>query len=445
MASARLAVVGLWHLGSVAAAALSRLGHAVRATDFDIEVVRNLARALPPVREAGLAELIAEQVREGRLAFVPACREAFAGAEFIFVTFDTPVDGNDQSDLRPIVAAIDAIAEHAPDGVEIVVMSQVPVGTCGQLVEQLHARAPRLTFQLVYHPENLRLGEALKTFLQPDFLLVGAEEETAAERLLGLYNGVTAPRLVMSTRSAEMTKHALNAFLATSISFANQLSDLAEDCGADVRDVVRALRHDRRIGPHGFLAPGPGFSGGTLGRDLQALRRLGERAGRRTPQLDATLAVNDSRLAALVDKTTRACGGLSGKHVALLGLTYKPGTNTLRRSRALELASLLRCAGADVRGFDPRVDQSCAETHGLLLCNDPYQAAESADALLVMTPWPEFNSLDFVRLRRAMRQPVLIDAHNFLDDRAARLAGFRYSGAGIPEPAAVVARGGVAP
>ena len=443
MAGARLAVVGLWHLGCVASAALAQLGHTVRATDFDPEVVRRLQQGVPPVYEPGLAESIARQAQVGRLSFAAFCAEAVAGAEYIFITFDTPVDDDDRSDLTPVISAVDAIAEGAAAGVEIVVMSQVPVGTCRQLAERLRSRAPQLAFRLVYHPENLRLGEALRTFLEPDFLLVGAEEEADADRLLELYSGVSAPRLKMGTCSAELAKHALNAFLATSISFVNELADLAEACGADVRDVVRALRRDRRIGAHAFLNPGPGFSGGTLGRDIQTLRRLGEGTGCRTLQLDATLAVNRERLPHLLEMLRRACGGLRGIRVGMLGLTYKPGTNTLRRSHALALARRLLQAGAEVRAYDPQMNEPQPETSGLALCADAYQAAESADALLVLTPWPEFQKLDWGRLRQAVRRPVLIDAHNFLDDRAARQAGWHYRGTGIPENSSLRAQSGV--
>jgi UDPglucose 6-dehydrogenase len=219
--------MGLWHLGSVAAACLAQVGHTVRATDFEDDVVRNLQQGIPPVYEPGLAELISQQMETGRLAFVSSCREGFADADHIFITFDTPIDENDLSDLTPILAAVDAIAKHARAGVQIIVMSQVPVGTCQHLTERLRALAPQLSFTLVYHPENLRLGAALRTFLQPDFLLVGAAQQADAERLLNLYAGVAAPRLTMSLSSAEMAKHALNAFLATSISYVNELADLA--------------------------------------------------------------------------------------------------------------------------------------------------------------------------------------------------------------------------
>lgn len=427
-----IAVVGLWHLGCVVSAALAHLGHTVTGADFDSEVVRRLQQGVLPIYEPGLAELMAEQVRKGRLAFGSAFQEAFADAEYIFVTFDTPVDESDQSDLTLVKSALEEIATYAREEVQIVVMSQVPVGTCQGLAEWLRERAPCLSFTLVYQPENLRLGEALKAFFHPDLIVVGAENDVVAGHLLRLYEGIEAPRLTMSCNSAEMAKHGLNAFLATSISFVNELADLAEAAGADVRDVVRVLRLDRRIGPHAFLNPGPGFSGGTLARDIQTLRCLGEHVDCPTPQLDATLAVNAVRLPNMVDRIRRLCGHLKGLRVGLLGLTYKPGTNTLRRSHALALARLLLQKGSEVRAFDPQVHEPQAETEGIVLYSDPYQVAEHADAIIVATPWPEFKRLDLARLRGVMRQPTLIDAHNCVDDRDARKAGFRYCGVGVP-------------
>ncbi|MEK7217342.1 MAG: nucleotide sugar dehydrogenase, partial [Chloroflexota bacterium] len=267
---ARIAVIGLWHLGCVVSAGLAHLRHKVAAMDFDPAVVHRLQQGVPPVFEPGLAELIGQQVLAGVLSFHLRAEEVLAGAEYVLITFDTPVDENDQSDLAPLYAAVDAIAAQASGPVHVVVMSQVPVGTCQRLAERLRALAPRLRFALLCQPENLRLGEALRAFLQPVVIVVGAADPAAAENLLRLYEGVDAPRLVMSWQSAEMAKHALNAFLATSVSFANELADLAAAAGADVRDVMRVLRLDRRIGPQAFLSPGPGFSGGTLARDVVA-------------------------------------------------------------------------------------------------------------------------------------------------------------------------------
>jgi UDPglucose 6-dehydrogenase len=429
---AQIATVGLWHLGCVVSAGLASLGHTVRGTDPDAEAVRRLQQGILPLQEHRLPELVAEQAKLGRLTFVATAREAFQSAEFIFLTFDTPVDENDESDLSPVGAYLDQIARHARQDVTIVVMSQVPVGTCERFAERLHRLAPHASYSLLCQPENLRLGEALATFLQPDFLLVGAEDEQAARGLLSLYDGIQAQKLVVGRNSAELAKHALNAFLATSISFVNELANLSEVCGADIREIVRVLRLDRRIGRHAFLNPGPGFSGGTLGRDLQTLRRTGASKNEKTLQLDATVAVNNSRLNDLIGKLQRECGSLSGLRIALLGLTYKAGTSTLRRSRALELARMLFSMGVSIRAFDPMVTEPREGTHGIVLCADAYHAAKAADAVLLMTPWPEFQSLDLNRLRQAMRRPLLIDAHNFLDVRTARAAGLRYRGVGIP-------------
>jgi UDPglucose 6-dehydrogenase len=430
---ARIAVVGLWHLGCVVSAALASLGHIVSATDFDNEVVRNLQRGVPPVYEPGLAELMALQISKRKLAFLSSCSEAFANAEYIFITFDTPVDENDQSDLTPVETALDAISVHARSEVQIVVMSQVPVGTCQRLRVRLREHAPGLSFTLLYQPENLRLGEALKTFLHPDLIIVGSEDELAAERFLRLYEGIEAPRLAMSWNSAEMAKHALNAFLAASISFINELADLAEATRADVRDVVRALRLDRRIGPHAFLSPGAGFSGGTLARDIQTLRLLGKRLGCTTCQLDATVAVNTGRLPSIAAKIHRLCGEAKGSRVGLLGLTYKPGTDTLRRSNALALTHLLTQLGSKVHAFDPHVSELPAGIEGIVLCSDPYEVAQGARAIVVMTPWPEFKKVDFARLASVMQQPLIIDVPNCLDESEIRSAGLHYVGTGFSE------------
>jgi UDPglucose 6-dehydrogenase len=433
---ARVAVIGLWHLGCVVATVLAERGHTVCGTDFDADAVRGLQQGAPPLYEPGLAEAIGKRVREGRLTFRESMKEALSGADYAVIAFDTPVDANDHSDLAPIERAVDAIGDCAGQGIQIVVMSQVAAGTCAQLDARLRASKPELRFSLVYQPENLRLGEALETFRHPDFIVLGAEDEASIRRWLPLGDVMDVPRLAMSWASAEMSKHALNAFLATSISFVNDLADAAEAAGADVRDVVRALKHDRRIGAYAFLNPGPGFAGGTLGRDVQTLRGLAARAGRPTLLLDATLEVNSARLPRLVEKLRAACGTLRGRCVALLGLTYKPGTSTLRRSRAVEFAQLLRKEGAEVQAYDPKVTEPSTETQGIQLFADAAQAVSGADAVALLTPWPEFRQLDLRRLKHLMRRAVVLDTHNFLDDRAARDAGFLYVGIGLPELAA---------
>jgi UDPglucose 6-dehydrogenase len=441
---ARITVFGLWHLGSVVAACLAALGHHVRGVDFDAATVTGLAVGRAPVFEPGLDELLARQIgseslhsraTSGRLTFTTNPREALSDAEAVFVTFDTPVDANDEADLTPIDRAMAEIAALARQPLTIVVMSQVPVGTCRRMASRLRQHSQTEQFTLLCQPENLRLGQAIETFLRPDRVVVGAEDRAAAAKLEPLYLGIPGERLIMSWESAELAKHATNAFLATSVSFANELAGLAEVVGADIRDVVGVLRADRRIGPMAFLSPGPGFAGGTLGRDVQALRRLGRCAGRPTRVLDAALAVNQSRLSELLVKLTWLAGGaLCGKRVALLGLVYKPGTSTLRRSHAVEFARQLAEAGAIVRAFDPKAEATAVTeaTSGVVtFCADACEAVAGADAVVLMTPWPEFRTLDWGRIRSAMRRAAVLDAHNVLDESALRQAGFAYAGVGI--------------
>ncbi len=443
---ARIAVFGLWHLGCVVAGSLARLGHQVCGTDLDSAVVARLAAGEPPLFEPGLQELLTGELSTGRLAFTADAARALAGADAAFITFDTPVDAADGSDLRPIERAALAIAAHARTPLTVVLMSQVPVGTTRRLAAEMAARAPELQFTLLCQPENLRLGQALETFIRPDRIVVGAENRAAAEKLEPLYRGVPGPRLIMSWESAELAKHATNAFLATSVSFANELAALAEVVGADIRDVVGVLRADRRIGPQAFLSPGPGFAGGTLGRDVQTLRQLGARSGQPTCLLDAVLAVNQARLPMLVEKLRRLLGGeLAGRRITLLGLVYKPGTSTLRRSHALELARRLADAGAMLQAYDPRVTGSAGtelDGSGIVLGADPYQAAAGADAVLLATPWPEFRTLDWVQMRRVMRGAVVLDAHNLLDPVELARAGLVWAGVGVPQPGSTQSKAG---
>ena len=438
----RACVFGLWHLGSVAAACLAEAGLEVRGVDPDPRVVVDLRAGRPPIFEPGLEALIGRQLAAARLSFTASPREGLPGAEAVLIAYDTPVDADDRSDLTPILAAVDEIARWADPGTLVVVSSQVPVGTCEGLEARLREHAGAGGFEVAYCPENLSLGRAIDTFLSPERLVIGADTPAAAARTRALFAGVKAPALVMSRRSAEMTKHALNSFLATSVSFVNEIADLCEVTGADVVDVVRGLKSDSRIGARAFLAPGLGFAGGTLARDIQVLRAQGEARGVATPLLDATLAVNRSQVALVERCLAREYGGLADVEVAILGLTYKPGTSTLRRSIALDIGERLAAAGCPVRGFDPMVPPGAPEVP-FPACADAYAAAGGADALVIATEWPEFLELDFARIRAAMRRPLVIDCKNHLDPAPLAALGFRYAGTGRPgrAPGATAERG----
>jgi UDPglucose 6-dehydrogenase len=425
-------VVGLWHLGCVASACLAELGLRSRGFDPDPDVVRGLLLGKPPLFEPGLEELIARNMAAGRLSFHPGLSEALRDADVALVAFDTPVDEHDESDLTPIVRAIDEVAEHANPGTLVVVSSQVPIGTSDDLEARLRRAAPDKGLAVAYCPENLNLGRAIATYMTPERLVIGADDPAVAERVSTLFSGIPAPRLMMSRRSAEMAKHALNSYLATSVSFINEVADLCETTGADVRDVIQALRTDSRIGPRAFLAPGLGFAGGTLARDIQVLRRQGVGGGRPTPLLDAVLTVNRSRLGFVRDRLLAHFRSLPGLTIAMLGLTYKPGTSTLRRSTSVAIARDLIGHGCQVRAFDPAAERDDSMLSGIDLCRDVYEAARDVDALVIATEWPEFREVDFARLKRTMRQPVVIDCKNHLTGCRLPEAGFRYIAVGVP-------------
>lgn len=427
----RICVIGAWHLGCIVSSCLAEWGHRVAVVDRDAAQIAALQKGIPPVAEPGLERLIRINLRRGTLRYSTNFVEALRAAELACIAYDTPVDDHDRSDLSLIKHAARQIAHHGADRILTVVMSQVPVGTCHQLLALLRRENPSFKGDLIYNPENLRLGDAIQTFSAPDRVIVGANDPASVQRLKRLYHRITAPVIAMSLNSAEMAKHALNAFLATSVSWVNELSELCEVAQADVRDVIQALKTDRRIGPYAFLSPGMGFSGGTLARDVQALRQVGKQHRKATRMLDAALAVNLSRRRAIIEKLRSVHGRLNGLRIGLLGLTYKPGTSTLRRSAALELArSLVRC-GACVQAFDPMIRDATQETRGISLCREAYVATSGCNAVILATAWPEFQTLDFHQVRGGMQDPVIVDVHNMLNPQLMSRLGFRYIGSGI--------------
>jgi UDPglucose 6-dehydrogenase len=284
---------------------------------------------------------------------------------------------------------------------------------------------------IVYSPENLRLGEAIRCYLHPDRIVLGAEVDAVSRRVRALFAPMNAPVMTMSLASAEMTKHALNGFLATSISFVNEIADLCEATGADILSVVGALKADARIGPNAFLSSGFGFAGGTLARDIQVLREVGRSRKLDTPLLDSVLRVNHGRLGVVLRRLAARYGSVNGLDIGVLGLTYKAGTSTLRRSVALEVIRTLAEAGAHVRAFDPKAD--LAELEGqkdFEAVGSPEEAARGASALIVLTEWPEFKTLDFDQIRSLMKEPVILDGKNLLADLQLGERGFHYMGIG---------------
>jgi UDPglucose 6-dehydrogenase len=430
----KIAVVGLWHLGEIYSAGLAELGHSVVGISDDKKVVADLSRNIPPLPEPRLEELIVKYQTLATLRYATDFSEA-ASCNTLWLTLDTPVNDEDESNLAPIWDALNKSLPHLRDGVLIAVSSQLPVGTSEKIISFVRNQKPKLNFGYVYTPENLRLGEAVKCFLEPSRIVAGVSSEAASNAIQEIFSPLKTEIIRMSPASAEMAKHALNAFLATSVSFINDIADACEKSGADVLDVARALRSDSRVGPRAFLDAGLGFSGGTLGRDLVALMQFSKERGFAVPVIEAAFRKNRGRANDTVQKISRALGNLHGKTIAIFGLTYKPGTRTLRRSRALEIAAELEALGATLRLHDPAVqEEELPSLPRTSFHRDPYEAARGTNALIFATPWPEFKKLDLKKLLASTeRNAILWDTANlFYDERTAITElGITYIGTGL--------------
>jgi UDPglucose 6-dehydrogenase len=377
-----------------------------------------------PVHEPGLDELLGRMIKAGRLRFTNSFREGLDGAEVAFISIDTPVGPDDDSDIRPIWHAVDEIGALASDGLVVVVTSQVPVGTCEQIAEKLGSRV-----HVAYIPEFLRLGTALETFRNADRFVIGADDPKLAMRLAAIYKPLGRPIHVTDIRSAEMGKHASNAWLATSVSFINQIADLCEQTGADVNEVAAIMKLDERVGANAFLSAGVGYAGGTLGREIRALQKLGVTNGVSTELFNAVDAVNQRRMDHVMNRVRSIQPVLDDVSIAVFGLTYKPGTSTLRRSASLTLISELTTAGARVSAYDPlaQLDEA-GDLPQFTLHREPTEAIRQASALILMTRWPqELAPQEAVKL---MARPVVLDTGNHLDPDIAKEAGLEYSGIG---------------
>jgi len=420
-----IGVIGLWHLGCTIAASWAKQGLAVRAVDSDESVVKGLATGHPPIYEPGLAEAILAGIEKGHLSFSTSV-EALQGCRYVFVAHDTPVREEDTSDVTVIEEAVARITLCLDPHSIVIVSAQLPVGTARTLRASLKKVDDSL--ELVYSPENLRLGEALACYSRPGHIVLGADSDEAAAAVEKLFFPMQAVCLRMSLPSAEMTKHAINTFLAASITLTNQWADLCEAVGADFADVAEAMRHDPRIGTRAYLASGIGFSGGTLGRDLQVLdRRNRELAGGSAPLFGDIWRYNNARIKVIRSRCEKILGSVNGKTIALWGMTYKPGTSTLRRSLSLEVAEDMAKHGARLQAFDPKADwKEVPVPAGLTVCSSAYEAASGADVAVLLTEWPDFASLDFGRVRNAMGQSILFDTKNMLRSRRHELEGLGF-------------------
>ncbi|MFH1424488.1 MAG: nucleotide sugar dehydrogenase [archaeon] len=431
----KILVIGLWHLGLVHCACLPKLSHTVIGTDFDETRVEEISGGKLPIYEPGLEELVNAHISSGALSFSKLSPELL-NTDFIFIAFDTPVDDNDVVDLSIIDNSTDYLLENLKPNENnefpaIVMTSQVPVGTCRKLKGLFDKKFGEGKVKISYVPENLRLNNAIKIFLEPDRMVFGVSDKEAEEKVLSVFDKIDCKKIVIRVESAEMSKHAMNAYLATCISFSSELADLCESVGANAFEVVETLKADSRVSPKAPILPGFGFAGGTLGRDIQTLRKLGEENKIETALLDSVLSVNRNRINALLKKIRKKHKNLSGLTFGLLGLTYKPNTDTLRRSISLEIASALKKEGAEVKAFDPKISEPSEDTKEIILSKTADEAAKNCDALILATEWPEFKEIDFKKLGKAMKSPEIYDIKNFLDHKLLKSAGFEYYGMGV--------------
>jgi UDPglucose 6-dehydrogenase len=418
----RVTVYGLWHLGSVTAACLAEGGHEVVGLDPDAATVANLYAGKPPVDEPGLAALVVEQQRAGRLRFTADAADAIPSAEVVWVCFDTPVDASDNADVQWVRDRLEDVATHLAPGTLVLVSSQVPVGFGARLAADWRGRGVRVTCS----PENLRLGQALDCFRKPDRVVLGCDpaDRDTLTRLLAPFGG---ERVWMSVASAEMTKHAVNAFLATSVAFINELARICEVVGADAKEVERGLKSEQRIGPKAYLSPGAAFAGGTLARDIGFLLELAGAHGRPAHLFRGVRESNECQKNWLRDQLSAVPAGAT---VAVLGLTYKPGTDTLRRSGSVELCRWLLARGVKVRAHDPAVKGGAEELAGVELAESAEAALRGADVGVLATPWPEYRAITPAQVRRAMKAPRVIDPTHFLAGGLAGDPAIAYVAAG---------------
>ncbi|MCQ6249691.1 UDP-glucose dehydrogenase family protein [Streptomyces malaysiensis] len=426
----RVAVVGTGYVGLTTGACLATLGHRVVCADTDRHKVERLRRGEVDILEPRLPELVREGLDSGRLEFVQDTRAAVADIDVVFLCLPTPMGVGGAADLAAVEAVADQIRDRLPHGSVVVNKSTVPVGTA----ERVAALLDRPDVAVVSNPEFLREGYAVRDFLHPDRIVVGAADPDAARRVADLYAGLDAPLVLTEAAGAELAKYAANFFLAMKLSFANNLATLCEHFGADVDDVLTGIGHDPRIGS-AFLKPGPGWGGSCLPKDTHALLTICQESGVDFPLLGATIETNVEHQRRLVERVVAGCtpgdGSLRGVRLAVLGLAFKAGTSDLRDSPALAIARLLKERGAELHAYDPALRETRPDLSDLLTLTDtPEEALRGARACLVLTEWPEFRDLDWERAAGLLGSPAVYDFRNLLDPDRLRRAGLSCEGIG---------------
>lgn len=429
-AQMKICVFGLWHLGSVTAACLASGGHEVIGLDFDEQVIKNLNRGKPPLFEPHLEDLIKEGLAQRKLSFTANIKQALQNAQVIWVTYDTPVDEDDNANVEFVTENVTRLFPDLESGQQILISSQLPVGTTHTLEEKFKQIKPNQPISFSYSPENLRLGKAISVFTNPDRVVIGTRNAENKKILSELLLPFTIQIEWMSVESAEMTKHALNAFLATSVTFINEIAVICEQVGADAKEVERGLKSESRIGPKAYLAPGGAFAGGTLARDISFLTKLSAQHNVPVQLFPAIKVSNDIHKNWIRRRLAQLFDTFQGKTIAVWGLTYKPGTDTLRRSNAIELCQWLLEQGVHIQAHDPVVKQLPTDMKKVELFMSALDAVHNVDALVISTEWPEYLALDMQTVISKMNAPLILDANRFLSKNVESLNMIKYISVG---------------
>jgi UDPglucose 6-dehydrogenase len=426
-----ICIIGTGYVGLVVGTCLADLGSQVTCVDIDEEKIETLKAGGMPLYEPGLEEMVKRNAHAGRLGFTTSYTEGIQGADFVFIAVDTPAGTEGEADLKYVRTVAQGIAEVMTHPLIIVNKSTVPIGT-GDIVAEIVRKHLKddIPFAVVSNPEFLREGSAVHDFLNPDRIVLGSTNREAAEQVAQLYLPLRAPIIITDLRTAEMIKYASNAYLANRLSFINEIASICERLGADIKEVAAGMGYDKRIG-HDFLDAGVGYGGSCFPKDVRALEYMASIHGCHPQLLRAVMEINRDQRRQVIQKLWDILGSLREKTIGILGLSFKPNTDDMRDSPAVEIIHLLQNEGAQIRAYDPMAMGTARRIlKEVTLCQDPYQVAEGCDALVVVTEWNEFKHLDRARIKELMRQPVLIDGRNIYEPEEMQALGFVYRGVG---------------
>jgi UDPglucose 6-dehydrogenase len=427
----QICVVGVGYVGLVTGACFSDLGNKVIALDVNEQRIENLKKGIMPIYEPGLEELVRRNVKAGRLSFTTDYAEALQGTEFVFIAVGTPSGVNGEADLQYVASAAESIARNMTAPLIIINKSTVPIGTGDWVADIVKRAQPQpIDFSVVSCPEFLREGSAISDFNQPHRTVIGSFDKEAANKVAQLHLPLRAPIVITDLRTAEMIKYASNAFLATKISFINEIAEICEAYGADVKEVAAGMGYDVRIGRH-FLDAGLGWGGSCFPKDVKALAYMAEKQDIDPRILNTVMDVNYDRRKQVVRWTEKMVGSFSGKTIGLFGLAFKPNTDDMRDAPSIDIAQELTAAGATVRAYDPvAMDVARSILPAVQMCNDPYETATGCDAIIVVTEWNEFKQIDLEKLKSLLKTPVIMDARNLYDPGQMKEMGFKYRAIG---------------